>query len=370
MKIAISTINDYTNYGNRLQNYALQYILEKEGHSVKTIRNYHISKESRINRIKKLRFNKITLHKVINKLKRKKNSESEQYLISKKEKFQKFTEKYIHETEKIIYNENESISFDDDFDCFVIGSDQVWNYSFPRFSSLDFLYYTDKPKISYAASFGVNEIPHNYKNQYKIGLNSINFISVREREGATIVENIIHKKVNVVLDPTLMVSKSEWSQLITGKSKYKDKYILTYFLDKPSEVDREYIKNFAKKNQLDIKNLISLDSNIDEIYDPTDFVNLFYQAEAVFTDSFHACVFSIIFEKYFEVFERNTGLPSMNSRIDTLFEMLGLDDRWHNNGIVKDEIDYQRVKKQLAIKQSESMKFLTESLAAVENKSQ
>ena len=73
MKIAISTINDYTNYGNRLQNYALQYILEKEGHSVKTIRNYHTTKENRISKVKKIKFNKATLNKVINKLKRKKS---------------------------------------------------------------------------------------------------------------------------------------------------------------------------------------------------------------------------------------------------------------------------------------------------------
>ncbi len=115
---------------------------------------------------------------------------------------------------------------------------------------MDFLYYTNKPKISYAASFGVNKIPDEYENLYKKGLNSIEFISVRENDGANIVENLINKKVKVVLDPTLMVSKNEWIQLIVDKPKYKEKYILTYFLDKPTEEDRSYIKDFSKKKSI------------------------------------------------------------------------------------------------------------------------
>ena len=96
----------------------------------------------------------------------------------------------------------------------------------------------------------MNKIPDEYENLYKKGLNSIEFISVRENDGANIVENLINKKVKVVLDPTLMVSKNEWIQLIVDKPKYKEKYILTYFLDKPTEEDRSYIKDFSKKKSI------------------------------------------------------------------------------------------------------------------------
>lgn len=366
MKILINTINDYNNYGNRLQNYALQEILKNYGHEVYTIRNYHESKKKiKITRTFCLNVLKKIFSKIIYEINGKNKLKKERNL-----NFIKFTQKNILETKYEINVFKDTLNLNFNADCFLIGSDQVWNYSFPRFSELDFIPYSDKPKISYAASFGVASIPDDFKDMYSLGLSNLDYISVREFVGKQIVEDLTDKKATVVLDPTLMLSKEKWLDLVKDKDKYNEKYVLTYFLDKPLNKDKEYVKNYAQKQRVKIKNLMDITDKELWVADPAEFVNLFSQAEAVFTDSFHACVFSIIFDKYFEVFERNTTMKSMNSRIDTLFEMLGLDDRWHNNGIVKDEIDYQRVKKQLAIKQSESMKFLTESLAAVENKAQ
>lgn len=364
MKIGINTINDNANYGNRLQNYALQEILKQAGHEVSTLKNYY-RREGSDEKHSLL----ILINKIKNKIYRHLNGLDKINMVRYK-KFIEFNNKYINEYDFEIYNNSNFIYNIKDIDCFVIGSDQVWNYTFPRFSELDFIPYSDKPKISYAASFGVSSIPDDFKNMYSMGLSNLDYISVREFVGKQIVEGLTDKKATVVLDPTLMLSREKWLDLVKNNHKYNEKYILTYFLDKPLDNNREYIEQYAKNKDLEIKNLGDITDKELWVADPAEFVNLFSQAEAVFTDSFHACVFSIIFDKYFEVFERNTTMKSMNSRIDTLFEMLGLDDRWHNNGIVKDEIDYQRVKKQLAIKQSESMKFLTESLAAVENKAQ
>lgn len=370
MKIAISTIVDYNNYGNRLQNYALQEILLELGHEVETIKNITYRKPSMSKRMLKIIKNGNLIKKVNSKLFPKNSTKKniEMYNKIRKEKFQKFSKKFILETVSSIDDTMTDFSKIDYFDCYVIGSDQVWNYNFPRFSSLDFVNYSKKPKLSYAASFGVDKISDEYYPIYLNGLNELQYISVREDAGKKIVEGITHRKdVQVVVDPTLLVKEEVWSKLIKNSPKYQHRYILTYFLDKPNEYTSQYIFNFSKKNNLEIKNL--LDINELELWtaDPVEFVNLFSQAEAIFTDSFHACVFSIIFEKYFEIFDRNYDGPSMNSRIETLLKDFKLENRWHKNGNTPNGfINYGEVKKLLERKRTESLTFLESSLNSID----
>lgn len=368
MKCAIQTIVDYNNYGNRLQNYAMQEILRELSIETITIKNnipnpYMSYPTNNFDKLKKILINREIHTKFDEKIKHRKIN------LLRKKNFLDFSKKYINETNQTFYE----IPLDDsdfrEIDFFIIGSDQVWNYIFGRFSFFDFLPFTNKPKISYAASFGVNKIPKDLSKIYVEGLEKIDFISVREFAGKKIVEGLTDKKASVVLDPTLMLKKNKWLNLAIDKPNYKDKYILTYFLDRPQKKDEDYIYQYAKKNALNVKKLGDARDKELWVADPAEFVNLFSQADAIFTDSFHACVFSIIFEKYFEIFERNTSLKSMNSRIDTLFNMLDLDDRWHNNnnnGTIN-EIDYKKVKDILAVKRAESQLFLTNSIAALSN---
>ncbi|MGX7328549.1 polysaccharide pyruvyl transferase family protein [Enterococcus bulliens] len=358
MKCAIRTIVDYNNYGNRLQNYALQEILKKKGFEVVTIKNHYTKKNAKKNYVNLLMSNQI-LNKINNKYKNFKYKKVNNERINN---FLEFTKTYIAETannyEKMPSNDKDF----DDIDIFFIGSDQVWNYSFDRFSEFDFLTFTNKPKISYAASFGVTSIPKEYEEIYKDGLNQLDFISVREKAGERIVREFTNKKVTTVLDPTLMLTQSEWLKLASKGKKYKDKFILTYFLDEPMLEDRKYYENFASKYNYKIKQLGTIKDLELWKANPAEFINLFSQAEAIFTDSFHACVFSIIFEKYFEVFERNTKLPSMNSRIDTLFDDLHLNSRWHNAGSHYEKIDYLNVHKLLKARQQESLNFIDNAI--------
>ncbi|HFX3824562.1 TPA: polysaccharide pyruvyl transferase family protein [Enterococcus faecium] len=365
MKIAIQTIIDYNNYGNRLQNYALHYILQKEGHNVVSLRNEFqnpfLQKKSMyvrlVRMIKQGALFKLIGRKIENQLYHK-------YMKERSHNFLAFTEQYIEES-KFIYTEVNNKSNElNSFDCFIIGSDQVWNYQFPRFSSFDFLTTVKAPKISYAASFGVSSIPDKFQNFYKQNISNINYISVRENDGVRIINRIIpDKKVEVVLDPTLLLEKTAWIDLIEGKTFYDKKYILTYFLDEPTMQTKKYIKKIASKKNLEIRQLGTINDLEQWIAGPSEFVNLFSQAEMVFTDSFHACVFSIIFEKYFEVFERNTKLKSMNSRINTLISELQVGDRWHRENIdLLNNINFVEVNKQLSKKRVESMRFLRDSI--------
>ena len=275
-----------------------------------------------------------------------------------------FTKNYIEEKKESIADTATNYKQFSDYDVFVIGSDQTWNYNFSRFSSLDFVPYANASQkvISYAASFGVYSIPDRLFSTYKKGLDSIDCISVREEAGKKIVESITDKTAKVVLDPTLLLSKDDWNTLANNsKLNIPQKYVLTYFLGELNSKDKNYILNYANNHGC---TLVSLGDRESEYWSagPEDFVKLFQNSEAVFTDSFHACVFSIIFEKYFEVFQRNSKIPSMNSRLDTLFNDLGLDDRWHLDGKVKAPINYKKVMEKLSHRKKDSLEFLESSI--------
>lgn len=362
MKIAICTLIGYKNYGNRLQNFALQYVLESMGNEVVTIRNYTDLKESLNKRIIARLFDGTLFSGILNKLQVIRNeSIRKQANRARTKSFVDFTDKYILESEFSIDEHTADFSFDRNIDCYVIGSDQVWNYTYNSFSSFDFAVYSEKPKISYAASFGVSSIPQEYKGLYKTGLEGLDCISVREQRGGELVTELTGRSAKVVLDPTLLLSRSQWESLSTHK-KYHEKYILTYFLGGISKSDEEYIKTYAETNKFHIKCLVSeKDLNLWK-EGPAEFINLFSQAEAVFTDSFHASVFSIIFEKYFEVFKRKGVGPSTNSRLETLLNDFNLNDRLHQSQNMTNVVDYGYVEHKLRQRQEASLKFLRDAL--------
>ncbi|ENZ7231830.1 polysaccharide pyruvyl transferase family protein [Enterococcus faecium] len=366
MKIGINTIVDYYNYGNRLQNYALQQVLTDMGHEVKTIKNYY----QRKNYTSYSKFNK-----VIFKIKKENfvaNIKNRGINRKRKQKFIDFTKKNIYETEYLI-NENTSDkdlkNIGNNFDVFIIGSDQVWNYSFQRFSELDFITYSTKPKISYAASFGVSTIEEKFKELYRSGLIGIDYISVREKEGNKIIRDLIGENVPVVLDPTMLLSVDKWRKLTqTSKLNIQYNYVVTYFLGELTPEYLTYIKNYAQKEDLKVIHLGNRKDKELWMIDPADFINLIYNSRGVFTDSFHACVFSIIFEKYFEVFERQSNMLSMNSRINTLLKDFKLENRWNYLASgSKHEIDYGAVRKVLDKRIKESFEFLESSLNKVQS---
>ncbi|MDT2757489.1 polysaccharide pyruvyl transferase family protein [Enterococcus asini] len=376
MKIAIQTIVDYNNYGNRLQNYALQKILENRDYEVVTLRNNfsnpYLSNAQPNNKIVKV-LSSVKDGSFINKLSSRfgrKYKLISKYQSKRLEIFKGFSMEYIRESSDIY---NEKLQNSDElkkFDAFIIGSDQVWNYSFRRFSEFDFLPLVNQPKISYAASFGVDTIPKNMKEIYSKNLSTLDYISVREDKGKDIIHELVpDKPAKVVLDPTLMLDKQEWRELIQDRKVYTDKFVLTYFLDEPTTENQKYISKIAKGNNLEVKKLANVFDEELWLADPAEFVNLFSQAEIVFTDSFHACVFSIIFEKYFEIFERNTKMKSMNSRIDTLMSNLHTGNRWHRgNSNLLELPDYHVINQYLEEQRKESYDFLESSLTECKKK--
>lgn len=341
--VAIITIQSI-NFGNRLQNYALQEVLKSYGYSVKTIRRgVAPSIKKRFKTVEKA-----VLHVI---------------LRSKGSKFESF-ERKINKSRYYVGANDAPAELKNKFDYFVVGSDQVWNphYDFTGLSDL-LSFANDSQKISYAASFGVGELPENCKELYCKNLKSFHGISVREASGKKIIKELLDRDVDVVLDPTLMLNASEWRKVekstnIRPKGKYAVVYALgtksNLFLDKIEQIRNEgyEILDFFSKNTLGKEIAIG----------PSEFLYLIDNADFVLTDSFHATAFSILFGKRFMTFPRE-GLD-MSSRIVTLAESTGLSKCFDANGVLKvNEVSlYMDTEKELKMNREKSKAFLDSNL--------
>lgn len=360
-KVGIITIVDYDNYGNRLQNYAVQEVLKSLGWESETIVNKPFNMNNiplRISRFLKKSKKEliaslmIKLHIAIKKLRQgilktkyeKKQLENNQRIEKLKKdreaRFKEFTKENIKETPYTVTPDSIPNDLYKNYNYFIVGSDQVWNPHYRMGSSIDFLTFA-KPeqRIAFSASFGVSNIPHQYTNNYRKWLSEMQCISVREETGAEIVKNLTGKNVDVLVDPTLLLNKEQWLS-IAKSSKYKPnkRYILTYFLGELSQKTIKTIDYISKQHNLEIVNLANAEDEKKFLSDPAEFLDYINSAEIFLTDSFHGAVFSIIFEKPFIVYERISKIDSMNSRISTLLKKFNLEDRYCENISINSDI--------------------------------
>jgi len=200
----------------------------------------------------------------------------------------------------------------------------------------------------------------------KENLNDMKAISVREVAGKEIVEKLTDRKdVKVLIDPTMMLKAEEWTKIMKKPENLKtDKYIIKNFLGEiPEEYENE-LARIAEENECEI---IDISNDESEFYDigPSEFIYLEKNAFLVATDSFHACVFSILFNTPFLVFKRvDSNLESMYSRIETLLSTFNLEDRIFK-GKIKNEIlssNYEEAYKILSEKRLEAMAFLNDAI--------
>lgn len=311
MKIGIVTItNGGLNYGNRLQNYALQKTLQKHNMKVETINNQFVSKKI-----------KYKIKEILLKIYRNVNSDKREKGVL----FKKFNNDYVILTKKLYsYNQIEKFTKKNQYDFLISGSDQVWNSNFSFNSEIEYLTFIPKEKrLTYAASFGVSELTDNEGAKIKPLLAELVNISVREDAGKQICENLTTRQdVTVNLDPTMLLNQNEWEKVECKPAFSTEKpYIFKYFLGNDS-ID-SVLEKFAKENEIIIIDVKELGKFIG----PAEFLYLINHAALVLTDSFHGNVFSIIFNTPFFVFERKDQNKSMNSRIETLLTKFHLEDR-------------------------------------------
>lgn len=350
MRVGIITITDYENYGNKLQNYALQTVLEKMGLEAVTIP---------CRTLKKYKYYKI--YPIVRLISGIAGRNRQRIGIALKQiKFNRFTKKYIKTSNEFatLYSIPETLN--SSYDYFVAGSDQIWN-PYTRFNwDFNFLSFADcKKRISYAASIGVSSFSDSVARKIKERIENIRFLSVREKSAAEIIMKMTGRDADVSLDPTLLLDKEEWVKRFHISPKNKnDSYILSYYLGTKES------KNIAIGKALEYVDLpvydLSSPENVTEYcHDPREFVCLIQNAGLVVTDSFHGVVFSILMEVPFFYTERVDENAHMGSRVKSLFKVLCLENR---EGLHTEHICSGVVRASLKKEREQSLAYLMSAL--------
>lgn len=346
MKIGIITLIGNCNCGNRLQNYAVQYYLKHN--EVVTINNNSSYVLEVLKRLKGLKV----------------------YIDPKneRERYKKFIlfNKRINFSKKVYFS-NSNLSDLNKFDFLVVGSDQVWNPTFGRLKDLELLSFADNNKrIAFSASFGIDNIPENMKLKVGEELKKFKAISVREDRGKEIVEELTGRKdVEVLVDPTMLLRVDEWDKVSKKPKMLKSKkYILNYFLGDLSYDRKKEIDRVAKENDCDIINMLDRNSQF-YACGPSEFLYLEKNAFLICTDSFHSCVFAILYNRPFIVFDReDKNMANMNSRIETLIKKFKLKNRNFTGKITMDNLihNYDVAYKILEKERIKAEKFIKNAL--------
>ncbi len=361
--IIIVTFNKARNFGAMLQEFALQEIIAKKNYSVKVL-NY-VDKNIK-SAYKIIKIEKTNLKKFIKSF-----ASSVIFLlanIKRYKSFNNFEKNNIKLTQE--YSENEIKKIEGLADVYITGSDQVWNCNITNGLSDVYCLNFDsknKKKISYAASIGNSKIENNFKEIYKEKISKLDEISVREETAQKELENlIINRKITVVLDPTLLLTKEEWNQKTKNMKQEKEKYILAYDLVEENEDYRRIVEtlsektglkviHFEKRNRFKCKILRSAYSD-----GPLEFVNLIKNAEYTVVTSFHGTVFSILLNKKTWIIPpKKTG-----SRVIDLLNKVGLNNRIiysldeFNHKNYDENIDYSSVNNILDVERKKSIEWL------------
>lgn len=331
------------NYGGMLQGYATMKLLEKRNIDFELIR-YEKQKNLQfvIKSIPRL-FNPILRYEKRLALSKKLNAKLHPAFSKnegiRRQQFRAFEKQYFKPKEKKYLGYDALKSSASQYKAFITGSDQIWSPSGLESNFYNLMFVPDDVrKISLASSFGVSAIPENQLERTREYLNRIPFISMRENQGAQIVEELTGRKVPVVADPVCMLTAEEWGHFASKREFCTDNYLFAYLMGDNSQY-RQSVTGYAHKRGLKIVTLrhanqyVKADETFGDAWfydvDPCDFLNLIKNAQAVCTDSYHGSVFSLILHKELAIFSRysNTQTFSKNSRIDTLCENYGITNR-------------------------------------------
>lgn len=375
-KIAIVTLNGYFNYGNRLQNYALQETIKDLGFSVETIINEDANHSEIALKDRMKNLTSFPIAEIYNKIKIKILLEMNNKELTKSKEirtkiFKEFTHDCINETSYTISQKKIPQHLSDKYDYFITGSDQVWNPNYNYGSPINFLTFAEKKKrIAYSPSFGVSEIETEYIKNYKKWISGIYKLSVREDDGARIIKELTGREAPVLVDPTLLLTKEKWLSISkTANNKPKVKYLLTYFLGGIPKVHKQQIDNISKKYDLETINLGDIEEKETYRTGPREFIDYINSCSVFCTDSFHGVAFSILMKKPFIVYDRMGGSLSMFSRINTLLEIFNLNSRKNGNLDINEDvfdIDYSNVSYILEIEHKKAMDYLKDALDILE----
>lgn len=360
-KIGIVSIFRTGNYGGTLQAYALKKAINDNGLGDAEIINYTcdaIRGKIDVNYLKKAGVLR-TAAAVVDKL----------AYLPRMKKVNAFIEQMVNGKE---LTREELGALNGQYDLFLSGSDQLWN---PDIQQGDYYYLQDfvvdpDKKRSYASSFGKKKLPDAVCSKYKELLSEYRFISVREQAGADIIQKLLGYTPEIVVDPVFLLGARQWESLLAEPLR-KDSYIFAYRLtysrlltEVVAAAQKQLNKNVAASPFLlgylpHTKKYPALSS--------LEWVRAIYDSSYVIADSFHAVAFAIIFSKPFYYVVTTATVRERLSRLETLLQNLGIEDRIVENVAQCDfskEIDYVRVQERLEGLQEHAMEVLRMALQA------
>lgn len=352
MKIATLTFHWSENYGAVLQAYALQRCLQLKGYETEII-NYIPARVRFIQILLKLKSRNI-------------NEFRKKYKFDKFRKEKLILSKTTYRTNKMLHQKCK------DYDCYISGSDQIWNESFiltaegKRKRTLS--YYLDfvakeKKRIAYAISFGTDYLCTEVEQLVEPEINQFQAISVRERTGQKIAKKF-GINAPLVVDPTLLLNKEEYNKIIETPN-VSDKYALfSYILHDDQKLAKQVKEHVYKQ---------FIENEGGKYYnnEPISIGEWIYNAKnakIVITNSFHGIVFCLMFHTPFIAIPVENS--KMNDRIDTLLESVGLRERIITSFDVKkidklileNEINWEHVDKSIKKVREESINYLENNL--------
>lgn len=316
MKIGTLTFHWANNYGAVLQAYALQKYLVSLGHDAVIIDYFPYT------------YSRRTLRSFFAQVRRDGCGVFFDYIKSRK--IDAFRLKYLRLSPR--YNSSQELRANPpELDTYICGSDQIWNTSFTRGGEghITLSYFLDfgspdVKKIAYAPSFGCATYPSDLVDIVKPRLDDFDAISAREESGLLILKNMGIENACLVTDPTLLLAKSEYENLLQVRATEQRGRVFVYTLHRGQKIIQEVVRELFATRKWSVRkcgqagwSALGIEEWIREIS----------EAEAVVTNSFHGVVFAILFEKSFVVVPVEGALGEMNDRIFTLLGQLNLQDR-------------------------------------------
>lgn len=319
------------NYGGVLQSYALCQFLKNQGFDAEQIQFDKDKGESIKRRLGKAYRYTLSIPRRI------KYRRLYKEIRGREVKFAAFRDGAICHS-KEVFTQDSLNRLAKEYQLYITGSDQVWHPNAVCDAYLLDFGIEGIKKMSYAASVAKDTLSAEESGRYKKAFKDYAAISVREKSAVELLRPITPVEIQWVVDPVFLLRREEWKSLVGSKCD-SERYALCYFLGNDS-TERRIAKEYAKCKNLKLKVMPFLNGEISEDdldygderiinASPSEFVQLIQNAEIVFTDSFHATAFSLLFERQFYVFERSFQ-SSMGSRIESLTELFSVQDHYCN----------------------------------------
>lgn len=370
MRIGVLTLPLHTNYGGILQAYALQRVLQDMGHDVVLLDSYPQCPRLRpfplqqMAYLKRLIWNLRFPHKKVAIFAEKESIAR----FPKKEHVRQFYRQYIRH---ISFGSGISLN-SADFDALIVGSDQTWRSIYAPAGIFDryLLFAKDwaqVKRIAYAASFGTDEWEYTEEQTAVCRdlAQSFDAVSVREESGVALCREHLGVEASWVLDPTLLVDTKHYMEHVEKVTTSNPPSMCFGYILDASEEKEAIFQHIAKSkgyNSVAFRNIDDPDNSAAPTVE--EWLKVFYEAEFVFTDSFHGCVFSIIFNKPFVVYgNKKRGM----ARFHSLLAQFGLEDRLITtlddaDRVACQSINWDRVNTRLTELRAYSQDFLNKAL--------